>query len=65
MTRAAVENPLWANEWRRARVGLATRQRRAGGRGSRARAERGHGEQAGPGDGPADRGLRARARGGR
>lgn len=66
--RAGVESPPWANEWRRARVGLATRQRRGwrpGGWGSVARAARAGRGEAGPGVGPADRGLRARARTGR
>lgn len=60
---AEVENRLWANEWRRAGVGLETRQRRSWARA--ARGERGRRSEAGPGLGPADRGLRARARRGR
>lgn len=57
--RAEVENPLWANEWRRARVGLATRQRSD--RELGVQDPRGQRDQIGPGVGLADRGLRARA----
>lgn len=61
--RSEVENPLWANEWRRARVGLATRQRSD--RELEVQGPRGQRDQIGPGVGLADRGLRARARRGR
>lgn len=57
---AAIENRQRANEWRRAGVGLATRQRRSWG--PTAPGERGRRSEAGPGVGPA---VWARARRGR